>query len=92
MTYSSRLRAKLDQQHERQFGQPAFRPPGDEVLEARDLEKRSGGFHRNKKGKCPECYQLRARNGTCGCPEPTEQIAPPARVRKEHTDYWLEEH
>lgn len=68
MTYSSRLRAKLDPQHpcNKTFNQRRLSPDAiDAIAERVYQEKMYGGF--KKSNKCPDCNILRTVTGICGC-------------------------
>jgi hypothetical protein len=73
-TYAAGLRARLDQQHEKAFGQPGFQKPSDEVVEQQFQEKLTSGYQRYVKvgfrkvrNRCEECFTYRSANGTCNC-------------------------
>lgn len=73
-TYAAGLRARLDQQHEKGFGQPGFHKPSDEYVEQQLQEKLTGGYKRyvqvgrkKVKNRCEVCFTYRSANETCNC-------------------------
>lgn len=65
MTHASRLRAQLDQQHERSFGQPAFRMT-DEMAEREWTKKVRAGYDK-RNIKCDVCFEYKSVTGECQC-------------------------
>lgn len=68
MTYSSRLRAKLDPQHpcNQSFNQRKISADAlERIVEKEFQRKMYGGFKKNN--KCPDCNILRTVNGICNC-------------------------
>jgi hypothetical protein len=45
----------------------SHRPPPQWVLDKAADEKFSGGFVLKRKNLCPECFEYRSTNGSCGC-------------------------
>jgi hypothetical protein len=65
-TYGAKLRARLDLRHTKQFGQVGMQFPEsfyEEIFQA----KVTGGYDKNRDGTCNRCFQVRSRNGACGC-------------------------
>lgn len=73
-TYGSKLRARLDDQHKKGFGQPGFLQPSEEYVEEQYQKELMQGFQlyrgkgaQRKKVMCQTCFQAYTASGTCGC-------------------------
>lgn len=73
-TYATRLRGRLDLQNQKQFGQPGYHKPSDEVIEQQYQKELQGGFElyvgrgaQRRKNTCETCFQVLTATGTCGC-------------------------
>jgi len=64
-TYAAGLRARLDQQHQKGFGQPGFLRT-EQWHEEQYQAKLMGGYKRET-GTCDRCFTIRSANDTCNC-------------------------
>jgi len=68
MTYSSRLRAKLDPKHpcNEIFGRVKVTLP-EEYYEKKFQQDLTAGYNIKRNNRCETCFTVKSSNGSCNC-------------------------
>lgn len=53
-------------QRQRDEARKGHQPPGWLLDKIAD-EKHTGGYSKSRDGQCDRCFQVKSRNGACGC-------------------------